>query len=132
VEKTYLISPTLSAEELIQDKLKNSRVEYVKDSLAEISGADIVSSIKLSSGKSLDVGGVFIAVGSKPSTELATEAGVALDGRGFIKVTRDMETNLSGVFAAGDVTGGIPQIAKAVGDGCVAALRAYGHVKNAV
>lgn len=128
--KVYLISPKITAEEVLTDKVKASQAEIITDELAEISGETLVKKITLKSGRSLDVEGVFIAVGSKPSTELASEAGVELDERGFIKVGRGMETNVKGVFAAGDVTGGIPQISTAVGDGATAALKAYGHVKS--
>jgi thioredoxin reductase (NADPH) len=50
--------------------------------------------------------------------------------KGFIKVDRDQHTNISGVFAAGDVTGGVMQITTAVGEGCVAALSAYSYIKK--
>jgi thioredoxin reductase (NADPH) len=129
--KTHLIAKTLTAEQPLMERLKKSKVETVSDSLASISGADFVGSVTLSSGKILDVEGVFISAGHTASSELASMAGVELDGRGFIKVSRSMETSLPGVYAAGDVTGGIPQITTAVGEGCTAALKAYGYVKNA-
>jgi thioredoxin reductase (NADPH) len=129
-KKVYLISKTLIAEESLQNKLSQSGVEFVKDKAAEISGVGTVKSVRLESGSTLAVDGVFVSEGHVPSTELAKGSGVMLDERGFIKVNRSMETNLSGVYAAGDVTGGIPQIATAVGEGCTAALRAYGYLKN--
>jgi thioredoxin reductase (NADPH) len=46
----------------------------------------------------------------------------------FIQVDRSMATNIAGVFAAGDCTGAPFQIAKAVGEGQVAALSAARHV----
>lgn len=128
--KTYLIAKDLKADKVLQDNLKESSVEVIKDTLTEIVGEDFVSGAKLASGKTLEVGGVFICAGSTPSTELAEKAGVKLDEKGFISVDRDMATNLAGVFAAGDVTGGIPQITVAAGEGAVAALRAYSYVKN--
>jgi len=65
-----------------------------------------------------------------PHSELAKDAGVKLDDKSFIKVDRNQETNIEGVFAAGDVTGGVMQISTAVGEGCIAALSAYKYVKK--
>ena len=65
--------------------------------------------------------GVFIAEGDFGVDALAKNFGVELDN-GFVKVDKDMKTNLEGVFACGDITGGKFQIAKAVYDGMVAGL----------
>jgi len=65
-----------------------------------------------------------------PHSELAKDAGVKLDDKSFIGVDRNQETNIEGVFAAGDVTGGVMQISTAVGEGCIAALNAYKYVKK--
>lgn len=65
-----------------------------------------------------------------PSTSLFAKAGVVLDHRQCIQVDRQQKTNLEGVFAAGDVTCGGLQIASAVGEGCVAAIQAIGHVRK--
>jgi thioredoxin reductase (NADPH) len=129
-EKTHLVAKALRAEEALQAKLKNSRVEIVKDAIVEISGKDKVEAIRLAGGAQIPVHGIFISEGHTPSTELAKNSGIELDERGFVKVDRAMETNVPGVYAAGDVTGGIPQIATAVGEGCTAAMKAYAHVKN--
>jgi thioredoxin reductase (NADPH) len=61
---------------------------------------------------------------------LAEELGVSLDEGGYIKVDRNQMTNIPGVYAAGDVTGGVRQVATAVGEGCVAALSAYEYIKK--
>jgi len=129
--KTYLIAKKLTAEEALVEKLKKSKVETIEDGIAEVHGEGTVKAIKLLSGKTLEVEGVFISEGHTPSTELAKQVGIKLDDRGFIDVNRSMETNIPGVYAAGDVTGGIPQITTAVGEGCTAAMKAYAYVKNA-
>jgi thioredoxin reductase (NADPH) len=128
--KTYLVGKEVSAEAPLTERLGRSKVERVTDAVEAISGTDKVQSVRLSSGRRLSVDGVFIAAGHSASSELASSAGVQLDGRGFIRVGRGMETNFDGVYAAGDVTGGIPQIATAAGEGCTAALKAYAYVKN--
>jgi len=124
----------LSAEELIQDKLRKKKIPVLLDTtVEEILGKGFVGKIVVSTrGKrgEIPVEGVFISVGQVPSIQAARKAGVELDGRGFIKVGRDMKTSISGVYAAGDVTGSIPQVAIAAGSGALAALEAYKHVKS--
>ncbi len=129
--KVTLICRKFTAEEVLVEKIKAANIDaIVEDGLDEVFGGQLVKGVRLKSGKTIDAEGVFIAIGSKPSTELASEAGVGLDERGFIKVNRNMETSIPGVYAAGDVTGGIPQISTAVGEAATAALKAYSYVKE--
>ena len=72
------------------------------------------------------VDGVFVAIGSVPTTEVVKDIGVKTDERGFIIVDREMKTNVEGIFAAGDCTNGpAKKIATAVGNAAVAAESAY-------
>jgi thioredoxin reductase (NADPH) len=74
--------------------------------------------------------GVFIE-GGTPNSVLARELGLELDEKNNINVNRpDMTTIVEGVFAAGDVTGGIHQISKAVGEGACAAVSAALYLKK--
>ncbi|MCA9334941.1 FAD-dependent oxidoreductase [Candidatus Saccharibacteria bacterium] len=67
--------------------------------------------------------GVFVFIGLKPNTQFLDGSGVELDEQGLIKTNGHLETNLSGVFACGDVrSGATMQIASAVGEGATAAL----------
>ncbi len=80
--------------------------------------------------KSERVDGVFIE-GGVPNSILARDLGLALDAKGNIVVSRpDMLTDVEGVFAAGDVTGGLHQISKAVGEGACAAVSAAIYLKK--
>jgi thioredoxin reductase (NADPH) len=68
--------------------------------------------------------GVFVFVGLKPNTEFLQDSGIELDEIGFIKSDNNLETNMPGVFVAGDVrSGATMQIATATGEGATAALR---------
>jgi len=137
-KKTYLIHrrEALRAEEAKSRELKNKGVEILLNTeVDEILGDRFVNAIKLtdkSSGeaKKLRLDGVFISIGTVPHSELARDAGIHLDEKHYIRVDGNQETNVEGVFAAGDVTGGVLQIATAVGEGCIAALSAYKHVKK--
>ncbi|MFX1597345.1 MAG: NAD(P)/FAD-dependent oxidoreductase [Promethearchaeota archaeon] len=78
----------------------------------------------------IDVKALFIAIGVKPQSELAKKAGIELDEDNCIKVNRNQETNFPGIYAAGDVTGGIRQVTTAVGEGTTAAINAYLYIKQ--
>jgi len=133
-EKVYLIHrrDQFRAEEANVEKVKNNlKIELVLNAeVTKINGKDKVESITLKDGKELKVDAVFIHVGVIPTTEVIKDIKVELDDRGFIKVNEKMETNVKGVFAAGDVRGGILQIVQATGDGATAAMSAYMYVKS--
>lgn len=88
--------------------------------------------MELADGRKLVVDGLFIELGSKGALELATQIGVALDTdtMQYIAVNRQQETNIAGVYAAGDITGPPFQMAKAVGEGCVAGMAAATYVRD--
>ena len=93
-------------------------VEYMSSSITEIQGQDFVSSLLLKDGSSLEVNGLFILRNSVAPTTLIKQ--LEMDGN-HIAVNRNMETNIPGCYAAGDCTGRPYQIAKAVGEGNIAA-----------
>ncbi len=78
----------------------------------------------------IDVKALFIAIGVEPQSDLAKEAGIELDEDNCIKVNRNQETNFPGIYAAGDVTGGIRQVTTATGEGTTAAMNAYLFIKQ--
>lgn len=102
----------------------------------EIKGTNTVNSIVLAdtnTGKpiQLEADGIFVQIGEVPNTQIAKEAGVAVDKEGFIIVDSRQRTNIAGVLAAGDVTNGsVKQIGVAVGQAIVATTEAFGHIKR--
>lgn len=79
---------------------------------------------------SVRIDGIFIE-SETPNSVLAMDLGLELDNKGNVAVNRpDMTTKIEGVFAAGDVTGGLHQISKAVGEGACAAVSATIYVKK--
>jgi thioredoxin reductase (NADPH) len=99
--------------------LETAGIEIITDAITALGGERGLSSITLSSGKALNVEGIFIAQGEASSTDFAYTLGVTRKGA-FIEVDTAMRTNVPGVFAAGDCTGGFLQIAVAVGEGALA------------
>jgi len=96
-------------------------VQVISTPLASVDGTDFVEGVTFTDGTSLQVDGLFVALGSAGAAELARKAGAMLDGRN-IQVNDKMETNIPGLYAAGDCTGGLLQISTAVGEGAVAAM----------
>lgn len=137
-KETYLIHrrDEFRAEEANQKKLEKSKVKVIKNKcVVRVEGKDKVERIVLKDTKDnreskLEVDGLFIYIGTIPTTELAKKAGVELDNLGHIKTNKERETNLPGIYAVGDATGGIWQVAQAVGDGAVAAVNAYKFIKK--
>ncbi len=117
------------AEKILQERIfDNDKTEVLWDSvIEEISGEDRFESITIKNVKDnkiskLKLDGLFIAIGMDANSEFVKEL-VDLDEWGEIKVSQNMSTSQTGIFAAGDVTDACPeQMATAVGTGVRAAL----------
>ena len=88
-----------------------------------ILGEERVSGVELSGGKTVALSGVFVALGVAGSTALARKLGAEVDGNRIL-VDEHMQTTLPGLYAAGDCTGGLLQVAKAVYEGALAGTEA--------
>jgi len=111
------------------ERLKDASIEVVVDTVASLSGSPGLTSVTLGSGRVLPAEGLFIALGEASSTDFAYTLGVTRNGN-FIEVDREMKTNIDGVYAAGDCTGGFLQIAVAVGEGALAGKSAISWLKE--
>lgn len=79
----------------------------------------------------LEIDGIFVFVGLEPNSKFLKESDVRLDDRGFIITNEDLQTNIDGVFAAGDIrSGATMQIASAVGEGATAALKIRKYLED--
>ena len=99
-------------------EIERENVNFVKKAIKEVKGGFRVGELVLGDGTSLSVDGVFIMRNAIAPTTLLTTLQME---DGHVAVNRQMETNLKGVFAAGDCTGKPYQYTKAVGEGNVAA-----------
>ena len=88
-----------------------------------ILGEKVVTGVQLSGGETLAVSGVFVALGVAGSTALARKIGAAVEGSRIV-VDDKMQTTVPGLYAAGDCTGGLLQVAKAVYEGALAGTEA--------
>lgn len=74
--------------------------------------------------------GVFVALGTAGSTEIARQMGAEITDKGNIKTDEEMATTIPGLFAAGDCSGGLLQVSKAVYEGSMAAISAGKYVRH--
>ena len=95
---------------------------------------NLVSGIKLDSGKTIELEGVFIAIGHKPNTAIF-ESELEMEG-GYITVNSGLkgnvtQTSIEGVFASGDVADSVyRQAVTSAGSGCMAALDAQKYLEE--
>lgn len=116
---------------------KNKKIEVINNTnIKEIKGDEIVKSVILDKkykGKNkISVDGIFVAIGHVVLSDLAESLGVKLNKKKEIKINHmTAETNIPGVFAAGDVTDKqFKQLITGVADACTAAHSAYEYIKN--
>ena len=132
-DNVHLISDTLHISERLNFQIQESDVVvHLGRKVTQIIGDDAVRGLIMDNGQKLDVEGVFIETGAKGAVELAATLGVALDAEKFQYIITDkqQQTNINGIYAAGDICGPPWQVAKAVGEGCVAGLAAARYAKQ--
>jgi thioredoxin reductase (NADPH) len=122
---------------LVKDLETKENIEVLWNTeVKEIKGERLVDRAVVFNNKSretkeLSIDGVFVQIGQDPNSQSAKEAGVNVDGYGYIIVDRRQRTNISGVYAAGDVTNHpVKQIGTAVGQGITAAVEAYNYIRK--
>ena len=98
-------------------------VRVCPQAVEAVLGETVVTGVQLSGGETLAVSGVFVALGVAGSTALARKIGAEVDGNRIVVDAR-MQTTVPGLYAAGDCTGGLLQVAKAVYEGAQAATEA--------
>jgi thioredoxin reductase (NADPH) len=128
----HLVCDRLEVAPGLAGELRKSAVQiHENQKVTAISGTEAVDGLVLQDGSRLAVQGVFIELGARGVMELAGLLGVQLDDEmKHIQTNKRMETSVPGIYAAGDITGPPWQVAKAVGEGCVAGLEAAAYAKR--
>lgn len=134
-----LVRSTIKASDvLIHELEKNDKITaHLNTTTDEIVGENgkIVKVVGTKEGKKTDfpTDGVFVFVGLKPNSQFLQNSSIELDEVGFVKSNDKLETNVPGVFVAGDIRAGATmQIASAVGEGATAALHIREYLESAL
>jgi thioredoxin reductase (NADPH) len=120
-------------DELMVEIVKSENVEFIKGANVEsIFGETYVTSIKLNgnTNQTLKVDGVFISLERVPTTGIIQDAGIVTNDNGCLIVDKEQQTNVEGVFAAGDCCCGGMQIVTAAGEGGRAGLSVLRYIKS--
>ena len=137
-EQVYLISLTpLTGDQVLIDKIGKARnlSALIEHETLSISGDHFVSGMSIKNLKNheikeIEVKGIFVEIGLIPNSDL-TKGIVPFNRLGEIEVSCNCETDVAGLFAAGDVTSTPEkQIIIAAGEGAKAALRAYHYLQR--
>lgn len=106
-----------------------AEVEICTEKLEAIEGEETVTALRLAGGGLLPADGLFVALGVAGSAALARKLGAPVKN-GRIVVDEKMQTGIPGLFAAGDCTGGMLQVCKAVYEGALAATEAIKQIRG--
>ncbi len=127
----------ITAEKIYLHRIEKApNIKIILDSeVSGIAGNENVEKLKIRDKKTneiseIPIDGVFIYAGLNPNAALAKTLGLQLDERGYIKIDEHCRTSMHGIFAAGDVCGGLRQFTTAVSRGAIAATSAYDYLRN--
>jgi len=104
-------------------------VKVFTEKITCLKGEMLLNAVEFESGEEVSLNGLFVAYKTAGSTALAKKVGAMTDGNKIV-VNENMETNVKGLYAAGDCTGGLLQIAKAVYEGAKAGTQVVKYLKT--
>lgn len=109
---------------------RHPKIIFNNKKIKELTGSnERIENIEFEDKSNLNISGLFIAQGMATSVDLARKLGIVLN-KNNIQVDENMNTNLPGIFACGDCTGGLLQISKAVYEGMKAGLSVIEFIKQ--
>ena len=128
--ETSWVAWDVQASPVLVEKAKAAGVRLYGSKPRAIIGETKVEALELEDGTTIPTDGVFIELGARSAADIAMDLDVMPEMDDTIKVGTDCATEVPGVYACGDVTGKPWQVAKAVGQGCVAGTNAAAFVKG--
>lgn len=113
----------------VEKRLEGLKIEEKK--IREFRGIEKIEEIEFEDDTKKKIDGVFVAIGTASSSDLARKLGVKIEEKtNNIVVNEKMETNMPGLYACGDCIGGTLQIAKAVYEGMIAGMSVIKYLKK--
>ena len=128
--ETSWVAWDVQASPVLVEKAEAAGVRFYGSKPRAIVGETKVEALELEDGTTIPTDGVFIELGARSAADIAMDLDVMPEMDDTIKVGTDCATDVPGVYACGDVTGKPWQVAKAVGQGCVAGTNAAAFVKG--
>ena len=128
--ETSWVAWDVQASPVLVEKAEAAGVRLYGSKPRAIIGETKVEALELEDGTTIPTDGVFIELGARSAADIAMDLDVMPEMDDTIKVGTDCATEVPGVYACGDVTGKPWQVAKAVGQGCVAGTNAAAFVKG--
>lgn len=128
--ETSWVAWDVQASPVLVEKAEAAGVRIYGSKPRAIIGETKVEALELEDGTTIPTDGVFIELGARSAADIAMDLDVMPEMDDTIKVGTDCATEVPGVYACGDVTGKPWQVAKAVGQGCVAGTNAAAFVKG--
>ena len=113
----------------IPDTIEVHKEKIIAVEAENANGMERVSGLRTEDSAVTPVQGLFVALGTAGSVDLARKIGAATDNNRIV-VDGEMATNVPGLYAAGDCTGGLLQVVKAAYEGAVAGLAAAKYVRS--
>lgn len=112
----------VASESLVNKAKSKANVELIKNEIIGVNGEDFVTSVTLRDNTKLEVSALFPYLGFKSATDFLLGLGIKMD-KGYIITDMSMESNVSGIYAIGDVRKKeLRQLVTAANDGAIAAL----------
>ena len=128
--ETSWVAWDVQASPVLVEKAEAAGVRLYGSKPRAIIGETKVEALELEDGTTIPTDGVFIELGARSAADIAMDLDVMPEMDDTIKVGTDCATEVPGIYACGDVTGKPWQVAKAVGQGCVAGTNAAAFVKG--
>ena len=113
----------------IPDTIEVHKEKVTAVEVENVNGMERVSGLRTEDSSLISVQGLFVALGTAGSVDLARKIGAGTENNRVV-VDREMATNVPGLYAAGDCTGGLLQVVKAAYEGAVAGLAAAKYVRG--
>jgi thioredoxin reductase (NADPH) len=123
----YTNGANLDLSDSFKEEAKRFKFNYKE--ISRLEGDEFLQRIVFEDNTNEDIEGLFIAYDSASSVDFARKLGIITEGNS-ISVDRNQQTNISGVFAAGDCIGGLKQISTAVGEGALAGRKIIEYVRS--
>ncbi len=130
VNEATELSHVASKITILTNGLKKPECEFEVNTniINAIKGENRVTEVEFEDGSKMQIDGVFIALGEAGASDFAKTLGIMQEGDN-IKINEKMETNVPGIYACGNITGGLLQVCKAVYEGAEAGLSAVNYVR---